>query len=91
MGVVMYALLFRMFPFDRHFPSDWNKEDEFDSSMCENVSAEARDLVQIMLDRDPNHRPSAQEALDHPFFQLHPNDQFQENDEIFNALTQDIE
>ena len=87
----MYALLYGMFPFDKNFTSDLNKEVAFYTPMCGTVSAEAIDLIRIMLNRDPCQRPSAREALDHPFFKLYPIDQPQENDEIgqiFNAIDQ---
>ena len=87
----MYTLLYGMFPFSKDLSSDLNKEVEFHSMHPESISPEAVDLIRIMLNKDPNQRPSAQEALNHPFFQLHPNDAPQENDEIgqiFNAIDQ---
>lgn len=38
------------------------------SSLIPSVSAEAIDLIKLMLSWDPNSRPTARKALQHPFF-----------------------
>lgn len=34
------------------------------------LTAEARDLVELLLNMNPQKRPSAQEALEHPWFTM---------------------
>lgn len=43
---------------------------EFDDAVWQEVSSEARDLTQRLLEKDPCSRISAKEALAHPWFTL---------------------
>jgi serine/threonine protein kinase len=52
------------------------------------VTAEAKDIIQKMLNRDYNKRPSANELLNHPWFVKASSNDKEENDEERNkALT----
>ena len=39
-----------------------------DAELWADISAEAKDLVAMLLDKDPITRPSATDALSHPWF-----------------------
>ncbi|KAJ8599799.1 hypothetical protein CTAYLR_003985 [Chrysophaeum taylorii] len=43
----------------------------FPSPEWDEVSEEAKDLVRTMLNKDDAQRPTAREAMDHPFFKMH--------------------
>lgn len=95
----MYSLLYGSYPFNRKpiIIDDFDFENEenfidFDINPELNISEEARDLIKCMLNRDPGLRSSAQQALNHPFFQLYPNPPFQNDDDaqqIFQLLNQE--
>ena len=72
LGVIMYFLISGELPFfsDEEYlvrkkiiEGDFNLEDEFFS----NVSEEAKDLIRRLLEKDPEKRISAFEALEHDF------------------------
>ncbi|KAJ6562447.1 kinase-like domain-containing protein [Mycena capillaripes] len=71
MGVVTYFLLAGYTPFDRDTPQAENEaiiKGDYKFAPAEywaNVSDTARDFVQVCLTVDPNHRPTAAEALEH--------------------------
>ena len=73
LGIILYVFLCGYPPFE----GDNNKEIfknvlksklEFDPADWDTVSNQAKDLVSKMLSKDPKHRISAQECLEHPWF-----------------------
>ena len=74
-GVIMYILLSGEIPFagdseEEIIKSIMNKKVSFDSSFFNNVSEEAKDLIQKCLIYNKSKRYNAKEALDHPFFKI---------------------
>ncbi len=74
-GVIMYILLSGEIPFagdneTEIMKSIMNKKVSFDSSFFNNVSEEAKDLIQKCLIYNKSKRYNAKEALDHPFFKI---------------------
>lgn len=74
-GVIMYLLLCGVPPFNG--PTDAiiiqqvrTGEATFQESVWKSVSPLARDLLKLLLIRDPEKRPSAHKALMHPWFTL---------------------
>ncbi|KAM3132813.1 hypothetical protein pb186bvf_015118 [Paramecium bursaria] len=53
-----------------------NQQDSIDFDRCEGMSESARDLISYMLQVDPNLRFSAEQALDHEFFDQRPSQEF---------------
>jgi calcium-dependent protein kinase len=77
-GIMAHQLLVGSFPFD----DKKNKKEpslsaiwrsiltdhlDFTGSRWQAISQEGRDFVTVLLQRDPKKRPTAKEALDHPF------------------------
>lgn len=77
MGVCLYSALSGTFPFGHS--GDQKTEDNirdghfaFDSPNWQNVSTESQDLIQSMLKKDANERPSIRSLLlEHSWFQRH--------------------
>ena len=74
-AVIMYILLSGEIPFagdseEEIIKSIMNKKVSFDSSFFNNVSEEAKDLIQKCLIYNKSKRYNAKEALDHPFFKI---------------------
>jgi serine/threonine protein kinase len=75
LGVIMFILLSGTHPFDlANDASDDEIEDNiigsklrFDDQVWEDVSPSAIELVRLLLSPDPHDRPSAEEALEHPW------------------------
>lgn len=74
-GVILYVLLCGYPPFD----GDSNKDIfrailksklEFDEDEWGNISAEAKDLISQLLDKDPKKRIKVDKALQHPWFKI---------------------
>ena len=72
-GVILYMLITKKAPFeandkekimDKIVEEDYNKN----SRKLLDVSEEVRDLIDKLLEKDPEKRPSAKEALEHPWF-----------------------
>lgn len=71
-GIIIYLMLGRHLPFDN--PDDKeiarktiNQEINFKHQVWSTVSAEAKDLISKLLEKNPSKRPSIQEVLDHPW------------------------
>ena len=74
LGVITYALLVGFPPFngdsDQEIQRKVLKGDfSFKHAEWETVSKEAKDLIKVLLNTDPQKRLSAAEALNHPWFQ----------------------
>jgi len=68
-GVILFMLLSGLPPFNGAKPEDILNEiaiaqPNFDASVWRRVSDDPKDLIQQLLDRDPEARPSAEEALE---------------------------
>ncbi|KAL3693103.1 hypothetical protein R1sor_006754 [Riccia sorocarpa] len=73
-GIILYILLSGIPPFwaeneDAIFNLILNQELRFTFHTWKTISAEAKDLIQKLLIRDPLKRPTAREALMHPWIQ----------------------
>lgn len=79
-GVMCHQLLTGRFPFDDkkspYSPSlalVWRSilldEVDFNRSYWDGISEEARDFVRMLLNKDPTQRPTAKQALKHPWLQ----------------------
>lgn len=71
LGVVMWIILFAEFPFDADEDSDLIrkiKTTQPNWDNCSNVSADLKDLLQGLLEKDQSKRLSITEALNHPAF-----------------------
>lgn len=55
-----------------------SKGPTFENAIWKSVSAEAKDLVSQMLQKQPEDRPSAKEALSHPWFKKAPDEHLDE-------------
>lgn len=70
-GIVLFALVTGTFPFNSKSSKrilDKIKSGEF--SMPEYLSAECKELIQIMLNPLPESRPSARDVLEHPWVRM---------------------
>eukprot|EP00350_Pseudokeronopsis_sp_OXSARD2_P010086 CAMPEP_0170553810 /NCGR_PEP_ID=MMETSP0211-20121228/11626_1 /TAXON_ID=311385 /ORGANISM="Pseudokeronopsis sp., Strain OXSARD2" /LENGTH=246 /DNA_ID=CAMNT_0010862373 /DNA_START=2178 /DNA_END=2918 /DNA_ORIENTATION=+ len=85
-GVCLYAMLYGNVPFKANQMGDLNKM-ILDSSIefKDTVSEQARDLMIKMLHKKPNERLTAEEALDHPWF-----DDVDEHIDIFDEQELDL-
>jgi len=73
-GVIAYVLLGGYAPFDGHSESDIKEEIlsgefDFDDEVWEDVSDLCKDFIATLLEYDPKVRPTAEEALKHPFME----------------------
>ena len=78
-GVILFILLGGYPPFngkkrEELFDNIINKHVKFNQENWKNISNEAKDLIEKMLDKDFNNRPSAKEVLNHPWFKLFDED-----------------
>jgi serine/threonine protein kinase len=72
LGIVTYQLLCGVLPFEGQYITQvWRgileKEPELDGMLWEGVSEDAKDFVKACLQKDHIYRPSALEALRHPW------------------------
>jgi len=75
-GVTLYVMLCGYEPFygetdEELVAANKNSEVEFPREEWKTVSKEARNLVEMLMDKDASRRPSAKEALLHPWFKKH--------------------
>lgn len=98
----MYGLLCGCLPFNPYQEDELERlmegQVEFDPPLEEDeeavdhytlISEEAKDLVRMLLDPDPNQRPDATTALNHAWFQRFPflpSQSANEQEEITRAL-----
>eukprot|EP00745_Piridium_sociabile_P032917 TRINITY_DN56262_c0_g1_i3.p1 TRINITY_DN56262_c0_g1~~TRINITY_DN56262_c0_g1_i3.p1 ORF type:complete len:604 (+),score=95.32 TRINITY_DN56262_c0_g1_i3:106-1917(+) len=73
-GVLMYLMLTAHLPFDAPNKEAFvevvkRKDVSFPSNLFGTVSQSAQDLIRKLLEKNVNKRPSASEALHHPFFE----------------------
>ena len=73
-GVIAYILLAGFVPFDGHSHDDIQEEIlsgeyDFDDEVWDDVSDQAKDFIVTLLEYDPKDRPTAEEALQHPWIQ----------------------
>ena len=78
-GVILFILLGGYPPFngkkrEELFDNIINKSVKFNQENWKNISTEAKDLIEKMLDKDFNNRPSAKDVLAHPWFKLFDED-----------------
>ena len=72
-GVLAFLLLVRELPFDGKTAQDvcrqvMHRLDHFENDGWTRLSAESKSFVEKLLTKDENNRPTAQEALQHPWF-----------------------
>ncbi|KAG8735590.1 hypothetical protein FRC10_010365 [Ceratobasidium sp. 414] len=71
-GIITYVLLCGYSPFRATSPSELSRETtrariEFHHSFWSHISQSAKDFIKYLLNPDPNARPTAAEALKHPW------------------------
>ena len=71
LGVLLYVILAGELPFENDLLSQQISYADvvFRSSVWNTVSAEAKDLIQKLIVRDPAKRLTAEQALQHPWIQ----------------------
>ncbi|KAL4464835.1 hypothetical protein ABPG74_011396 [Tetrahymena malaccensis] len=74
LGVVLYIMLCGYPPFDGKndeevFNAIQNQQVKFEGKEWEKISVQAKDLIEKMLQKDPDIRLSAQQAYQHPWIQ----------------------
>jgi serine/threonine protein kinase len=75
LGIVMSAALTGSFPFETEDPTLMQLEmisglaDLLEGPKLESVSDEAKDLLRKLLEEEPKNRVSAEQALNHPWFE----------------------
>ncbi len=83
-GIITYALFTGSLPFGNHESicrvRILKGDVQFHERDWEHISAEAKDLIKFLLTSDQKLRPTAEEALNHPWFQ----------DESFNSTLLEI-
>ncbi|CAD8207433.1 unnamed protein product [Paramecium pentaurelia] len=72
-GCILYSMLSGQLPFNADYLNDLIEsiklaKYEFPDEIFQEVSSEAKDLIQQMLQKDPAQRPHPDEALNHPWF-----------------------
>jgi calcium-dependent protein kinase len=70
-GIILYKALTKKYPFIGNSDEEtihYILEGEHDQGPLINYSGELQDLIKNLLMKDPNKRPSAKEALNHPWF-----------------------
>lgn len=73
-GVIAYILLAGFVPFDGHSQDEIQEEIlcgefDFDDEVWDDVSDQAKDFILTLLEYDPKERPTAEEALKHPWIE----------------------
>lgn len=72
-GVIMFILLSGKPPFDGKDDNEITNNVKIGtysmtSKVWQDISKDAKELITMMLTKDPNHRISAREAISHPWF-----------------------
>lgn len=65
-GIIIFRMLVGYTPF--HPATSYQEQIDFDECSWEHLSAESQDFVSQLLRLSPDKRPSAEEALHHPWF-----------------------
>ena len=89
-GVLMYYMLSGSYPFngdsdDKLHQKIFTSKVKFNDDCWRNVSDEAKELIELLLQKDPTNRIRASKALEHPWFKKINPQFFNNNASLFTA------
>lgn len=75
LGVMLFIMINKIYPFDRHdkqkmYECQLNRQYKLQDSIEEKSSNDIKDLIRILLEPDPEHRPNIREICEHPWFPI---------------------
>ncbi len=90
LGVILYILLTSKFVFNAKDYNDILRKNKqckviFPSKLWDGLSPEAKDICQAMLQKSADNRISASDALEHPWFKMHPEINNDDNKDLKNV------